>query len=76
MLNHYEEKKQIPMKDGRYIIMPHTLNRQKEDMATEKRISGLNQAQILALFLQQTSLTQKSDDVKKNKPHKDKKKGK
>lgn len=76
MLNHYEEKKQIPMKDGRYIIMPHTLNRKKEEMAAEKGISGLNQAQNLALFLQQTSLTPKSDDVKKNKPHKDKKKGK
>lgn len=64
------------MKDGRYIIMSHTLNRKKEAMAAEKGISGLNQAQNLALFLQQTSLTPKSDAVKKNKPHKDKKKGK
>lgn len=54
MLNHYEEKKQIPMKDGRYVIMPHTLKRQKEYTAAEKGISGLNQAQNLALFLQQT----------------------
>ena len=59
MLNHYEEKKQIPMKDGRYIIMPHTLNSKKEAMVAEKGISGLNQAQNLALFLQQTSLTPK-----------------